>query len=254
MGEIIKIRNKNMRDRCATLWLFFSSAGAAYHWIGFGSLAVLLVKVLVLNGIPAPLRVMSAVSPVVEGVLGSVIASYIFYLLCIHPQVYKEKKTSAAFVNLILTRIKNSFEGHLKDISPTLNYDSTAQDFDVVFTALDPFTDAPLLLQPIPPIRADWFGFFLDNKMRINTNISRLMDSRLVLDIETINTLNKITSCAWFTHIEHMGDHKHLLSRSHNHFVNADKPEASCCRSLYDLKELIRSLQPAIDATEKLKD
>lgn len=246
--------NKKMRYRCTNIWLFIRSVDAVYHWLGVGSLAILLAKVLVLNSIPAPLRFMSAVSPVVEGVLGSVIASYIFYLFCVHPQTFKERKTSAAFVNQILTRIKKSFESHIKSISDTLNDDSTEADFEAVFTKLDPFTEAPLIIDVSSMAKADWFGFFLDNNVHLETNISRLMDSRLYIDIETINILTRISNCLWFSHIRRLMNHKHMFTPTINYFVSQKPPEMSVCRELYVLKELIRSLQPAIDATEKFKD
>lgn len=131
---------KKKPGKCTAAWRFFRSADLLYHWIGLGSFAILLIKVLVLNNISAPLRFMSAVSPVVEGILGSVIASYIFYIFCIHPPIYAERKTSATFVNFILTRISKNFEQHLTGISATLGYHSTPDEFLSAFTGIDPFS------------------------------------------------------------------------------------------------------------------
>jgi hypothetical protein len=249
---------KTKPGRCIKIWRFLSSADALYHWIGLGSLAVLLIKVLVLNGIAAPLRFMSAVSPVVESVLGSVIASYIFYMFCIHPPVFAEKKTSAVFVNFILTRIKKSFEDHMRGISPTLSYDSAADDFYKAFTGIAPFTNtAPLLIQVSPQmIYADWFGYFHNENTRINEEITRLMDSRLNLNTEMTFILNLINDSSWFMAVKSMTNMKNQMSPSQNPnpFVNSSQPETSLCKSMYDLKELIRSLQPAIDATGKLAE
>lgn len=240
--------------KCSAVWQFFSAADALYHWIGLGSFVGLLFKVLVLNDIPAPLSFMSAVSPVVEGILGSVIASYIFYIFCIHPPLYAEKKTSAAFVNFILIRITKSFEEHLRGISATLSYDSTADEFYQAFTGITPFSrNAPLLLQFNPrQIHADWFQYFDHENKRLQEETLRLMNSRLILDTEMTYTLNKINDCSWFVVIGHMAGMKEQLERDHNPFVSPDQPEYSCCKSMFDLKELIRSLQPVIEATGKL--
>ncbi|EKN3387400.1 hypothetical protein ACPSVR_004173 [Yersinia enterocolitica] len=245
---------KNMRERCKETYRFLRSVDALYHWIGLGSLVVLLFKVAVLNCIPAPLHFMSAVSPVVEGILGSVIASYIFYMFCIHPPVFAEKKTSAAFVNFILTRIKKGFDEHLRNVSSTLSYDSTEQDFYATFTGINPFArNAPLLLQAHPKlIYADWFEFFQNHNVHIKKEISRLLDSRLTLDIETIYILNLINDCSWFMITEKLAGLKGQMTNGHNPFVNPNQPAISCCSSMYELKEFIRSLQPAIDATDKL--
>lgn len=238
------------------LWHFLRAVDAPYHWIGLGSFAVLLVKVLILNSIPAPLDFMSAVSPVVEGILGSVIASYIFYIFCIHPPLYTEKKTSAAFVHFILARITKSFEEHIKGLSATLSYDSTADDFYQVFTGLSPFNkNAPLLVQVSPqPIYADWFQYFQNENARLQKEIMRLMDSRLTLDTEMTYILNVINDCSWFSVIGHMTNVKAQLSSVHNPFVNPSHPEQSCCECMYELKELIRKLQPVIDKTGKLTE
>ncbi|ENT6814896.1 hypothetical protein ACFF2W_004414 [Enterobacter kobei] len=242
--------------KCAKIWNFLRTVDSYYHWLGLGSFVILLIKVLFLNGIPAPLRFMSAVSPVVEGILGSVIASYTFYIFCIHPSLYAEKKTSASFVNFILTRIAKSFEEHLKGISATLSYDSTEDDFYRAFTGLSPFLkNAPLLVQFSPQqIHADWFQYFEHENTRIQKEILRLMDSRLTMDMELTYILNKINDCGWFMVIRHMAGAKGQLSPSHNPFVNISQPATSCSKCMYELKELIRSLQPIIDATGKLRE
>ncbi|MBE5201990.1 hypothetical protein IG612_05035 [Pectobacterium sp. FL60-S17] len=246
---------KNIRNCCRRRWLLLRSVDAVYHWIGISSLAILLFKVVVLNDIPAPVRFMSSVSPVVEGVLGSVIASYIFYLLCIHPPIFAAKKTTADFEHSILLRIKLSFESHLRGISPTLNYDSTEQEIYAVFLALAPSSKtSPLGVPGDPSVKFDWFIYFQDSNQHIHTNVMRLLDSRLALDIETINTLNKISSCTWFSIIARFANINVGLPRGGNPFVNASQPDGALCRCFYELKELIRSLQPAIDAAAKLKD
>lgn len=197
---------------------------------------------------------MSAVSPVVEGILGSVIASYIFYIFCIHPPLYAEKKTSASFVNFILTRMTKSFEEHLRGISDKLSYDATAEEFYTAFTCIDPLSrNAPLLVQVSPHhVHADWFQYFENEMIRLKKEVLRLMDSRLSLDTEMTYILNRINDCGWFMIIEHMIGMKGQLAANYNHFVNPDRPANSSCKSLYDLKELIRNLQPIIDTTGKL--
>jgi len=246
--------SKTKSGICKGVWRFLCAADPLYHWIGLGSFAFLLAKVLVLNNIPAPLSFMSAVSPVVEGILGSVIASYIFYIFCIHPSLYAEKKTSASFVNFILTRITKSFEEHLRGISDKLSYDATAEEFYTAFTCIDPFSrNAPLLLQVSPHlVRADWFQYFENEMTRLKKEVMRLMDSRLSLDTEMTYILNRINDCNWFMTIEQMISWKGQLAVNYNHFVNPDSPASSSCKSLYDLKELIRNLKPIINKTGKL--
>lgn len=246
--------SKKKRGKCTAAWQFFRSADPLYHWIGLGSFAILLIKVLVLNNISAPLRFMSAVSPVVEGILGSVIASYIFYIFCVHPPIYAEKKTSASFVNFILTRISKNFERHLTGISASLGYHSTSDEFVRAFTGINPFSrNAPLLVQFSPTqVYADWFQYFQIENVRLQKEIERLMDSRLLLNTELTYILNTINDCGWFMIIENMAGMKGQMAVSHNPFVNTAQPAVSCCTSMYDLKELIKSLQPIIDATGKL--
>jgi hypothetical protein len=245
--------SKKKRGKCTVAWRLFRSADPLYHWIGLGSFAILLIKVLVLNNISAPLHFMSAVSPVVEGILGSVIASYIFYIFCIHPPIYAEKKTSATFVNFILTRISKNFEQHLARISATLGYHSTSDEFLSAFTGIDPFSrNAPLLVQFSPEqVNADWFEYFQNENVRLQKEIGRLMDSRLLLNTELTYILNTINDCGWFMIIEKMAGIKGQMAVSHNPFVNPDRPAISCCTSMYDLKELMKSLQPVINATGK---
>jgi hypothetical protein len=95
-----------------------------------------------------------------------------------------------------------------------------------------------------------------EHQTPINEEITRLMDSRLNLNTEMTFILNLINDSTWFMAVKSMTNMKNQMSPSQNPnpFVNSSQPEISLCKSMYDLKELIRSLQPAIDATGKLAE
>lgn len=245
----------NLMKKIRNVGQFLKTMDVVYHYIGLGSLLALIIKTLFFNDIPAPLPFFSKVSPVVDGILGSVIASYIFYMFCIYPPMFREKKTSAVFVNFILKRIKLSFADQMRGVSDTLNYDSTSEDFLRAFEGIVPWKNtAPLKIyvEGYGFKNSDWFQYFEHQNEHLQKNIALLMNSRIPLDIETLHTLNLINDSAWFSAVTHMTNWKSRMSAEHNPFLNQGNPRTSFCICMYDLKEHIRKLQSAIDSTESL--
>jgi hypothetical protein len=226
-------------------FLFFKSAGRVYHFIGIGGLMILSIKILWLNDIQAPFHFMSKISNAFEGVLGSIIASYIFYLFCIHPSVFEEKRTRALFLDSMLNRITSSFQSYINGTSVHLNSHSSLSDVREHFSTLDPFqNNAPLTFgmdERGQFLYADWFDFFSYNNDKILDAVKKLLDSKMPLDINMINQLNSISNCQWFMIIKKLSELKSQLNTSSNPFYNSIN-DTQICDDFYELKEMVSNI------------
>lgn len=228
------------------LFLYFKTIGFVYHIIGVGSLIFLFVKVLWLNDIQAPFYFMSKTSAAFEGVLGSIVASYIFYIFCIHPSLFKEKKTSALFVNLMLGKIIAVFGSYMNGVSNSLTSTATINEIRNEFSKIRPFqNNAPLTFGFSSNgqfLYADWFEYFQYNNDKISETIKLLLDSRFSLDVELINILNETFNCQWFTSVRQLSGLKNQLNKGASPFFNPSNNAGQTCDDFYHLKELINKL------------
>lgn len=186
--------------------------------------------------------------------MGSVIASYVFYVFCIHPAIFKERRVSAIFLNFILKRMVKLFEVNIKGVSDSLNLNSTCEDVKVAFLKLAPYKqNAPLIIKVSPQvIYSDWFSYFNDCNESIKENLVKLMDSKLIIDIEVIYLLNKINDCGWFMIVNQLCVGKsQLAGKFANPFINSMGSDKSLFLEYVKLKYLILSLKDAIKETER---
>lgn len=224
------------------IYLFFKSAGRVYHFIGIGGLIILFVKILWINDIQAPFHFMSKISNAFEGVLGSIIASYIFYLFCIHPSVFEEKRTRALFLDSMLNRITATFQSYINGTSVHLNSHSSLSDVREHFSTLDPFKNtAPLTFGRDKRgefLYADWFDYFSYNNEKILDAVKKLLDSKMPLDIDMINQLNSISNCQWFMTIKNLSQLKDQFNLGSNPFYHPAN-DTQICDSFHELKQMV---------------
>ncbi|MGY0146062.1 hypothetical protein [Edwardsiella tarda] len=227
------------------LFSFIKTIDLTYHAIGVGSLLLLFAKVIWFNEIPAPLPFMAKIGAVFEGVLGSIVASYIFYIFCIYPSIFKDKKTSALFVSSILNEIIIGFQSYMNDVSKDITTESSIRDIRAAFLKISPYQrNAPLILnlsENKQLSHASWLQFFQYSNNLILNSIKKVMDSRLFLDAELIHILNQISNCKWFSIIQLYSSLNIHLNGSL--FVNSQDNENQVCDDFYHLKELINNLE-----------
>ncbi|XYQ53353.1 hypothetical protein ACS91J_16030 [Pectobacterium carotovorum] len=234
---------------------FIKSINPLYHKVGVGTLLLLIVKCLVLNKITAPFTWMHDVSAVFEGVLASIVASYIFYVVAIFPEIYKDKCRSSVFVMSHLSIITKSFQDHIqrfgKKASIDLDINSSKEDVGKAILSISPFErDSPLVLGFTPSFQyADWFEYFLDEVNKIEKYSYDLINSRAYMDMQTIILLNKIIHSSWCSNIKTLNSFKTNLNKKINPFYsNGNNQGAVQIYSfLYDLMGLIRELNLEIE-------
>jgi hypothetical protein len=89
--------------------VFWRTIPKAIALSGAASLSALLAKALVLDQFPAPFRWMNAAGDVVTGLLGSVVASVVFYLIATHYDEVRLKKVYGPQIALWLQTVWTAF-------------------------------------------------------------------------------------------------------------------------------------------------
>lgn len=81
------------------LWKFLLSASRGATCLAGAALVALATKVLMLNRWPAPSTFFYDFGVLVEAVLASVVASYIFYLFVVHLKDVNDKKAVGTYID-----------------------------------------------------------------------------------------------------------------------------------------------------------
>ena len=97
--------------------IFFRTIPRSLNWLAAFSLTVLLLKVFLLNKISEPIAGMSELGVIVEGILGSVIASYVFYLIVVHLKELADKRVIYPHVTKWACRVVGDCNSQLSAVS-----------------------------------------------------------------------------------------------------------------------------------------
>ncbi|MDF2627279.1 MAG: hypothetical protein K0R39_1110, partial [Symbiobacteriaceae bacterium] len=74
------------------LFRFVTTIPRVLNWSVILSLLTLLIKIVLLNRLPESFPGANQLGIVVEGILGSMVASYVFYLVVVHTKEIKDKQ------------------------------------------------------------------------------------------------------------------------------------------------------------------
>lgn len=171
------------------------------------AISALLLKILLLNRYPPLFRGAYELGVIVESVLASVIASYVFYLIVVHVKEYSDRealrpyveKHAKALVRICTTQISDV----AKASSMTLDfYTLTEADVLAAFSKIDPYSDAPLIISVQTLQRANWFQYFNNHKARSNESARKLFVQLPFLEAKIVSDITAIDDCAHFSTVE----------------------------------------------------
>jgi len=118
--------------------------------VSFGSLALLIVKTVWLNQLPAPFSLAPSLGLLVEGLLSATVAAYLFFIISVQlPQVL-ERQHLGAFIVDRAESVANGVMGFLQMIAGSTAgglLDQQTVDLDVVnelFSRVSPNANAPM--------------------------------------------------------------------------------------------------------------
>jgi hypothetical protein len=134
--------------------LIKSAAPGASHLAAL-ALALLALKILVLNRWPASTTPVYELGLLGEAVLASVVASYVFYLLVVHLKEVSDRAVVSPYINRHTNRVVGVCEHQLGDIGRavgcSLSLETlTEQEVTAAFSKIAPYSAAP------PGYRCNW--------------------------------------------------------------------------------------------------
>ena len=217
------------------IYRFFKTTSRGASVLAAMALTVMLFKVLVLNRIPEPFLSASELGVVFEGVLASIIASYIFYLFVIHLQEAQDRATLRPYIDKHARSVYGSCQATLHDISTavgaSLDLDTvTEADIQSAFSQMAPSSNAPLVLnQAGAP--ANWLQYFEYQMSRGKQGIDRVLAQVRFLSPALVSRILEIDDS---THYNFVSATRGLVTSNPNLIVWADPFYRFCvsCRAL----------------------
>ena len=205
----------------------------------------LFVKILVLNKIPEPVPGLWQLGVVAEGVMGSVLASFAFYLVIVH---YKETRDRSVIYPLIIKRAdmvvvdcKSQLSDMSKAASVNVSLESLSkQDIDVIVGKMKFGDTAPLFFYS-HGAKATWNQYFHYHRRRSVDRISMIISSSTYLDVDLVSRLSKIQDSDFFS----------FLHTTQNLPLN-DVEISGCSKMYYEYCILVRELDIYLKRMDRL--
>jgi hypothetical protein len=174
------------------------------------ALIVLFLKIFVFNSIPEIFNGAHELGVILEGVLGSVLASYIFYLIVVHIKEINDKRVIYPHIikwaQLIVGDCKSQLDAFEKQSNIKLPFKSLTEDqVNQAFKKINPKSNAPLVFSLNN--YANWMQYFEYNKNRSKIYIIKIMSQLIFLDSKLVSLITKIDDCSHFSVVEMLIHH-----------------------------------------------
>jgi len=170
---------------------------------------LLLLKVFWLNGYAAPFRGLYDLGLLVEAILASVAASYVFYLIVVHIKEQSDRDVLRPYVEKHSIRVVGDCIAQLQGISKASGVEldltklSEARVLDAL-SAIPPYSQAPLLISAQPMQHANWFQYFAHFEQRSKGSIRKLLDQLRFLEASFVANIADIDDCTHFSLVAFM--------------------------------------------------
>lgn len=184
------------------------SASPAAGYLAGVALALLALKILVLNRWPAAAISIYELGLLCEAVLASVVASYVFYLLVVHLKEVSDRAVVSPYIDRHTNRVVGACEHQIGDIGRaagcSLSLDTlTKQEITAAFSKIAPYSAAPLVMGAVGN-NANWLQYFDFQKNRTRESIARVFGQLIYLDARRVSLLAEIDDCSHFSSIGHI--------------------------------------------------
>jgi len=202
-GDAIKIHGKDESEQVERnlIPLFIRTIPAAMNWLALSSVILLILKIFILNLFIEPIDGVYNLGLVAEGLLASVLASYVFYLMVVHLKECRDKAMVYPHVTKWAKAVVGDCTGQLREIgmvaNVTLNLSSlTEQQLEDAMKSINPQSNAPLILGTT---YANWYQYFQHHRNTSKQRISGLLTQLIYLDASLVPLLVDINDCTHFS-------------------------------------------------------
>lgn len=173
---------------------FFRTANKAATLSTLISLIALFIKIVCLNPLPSATAQIYDLGVVVDAILTSVIASYIFYLFSVHLKEVRDKQLLSPYLDGKTYSVIGGCEMLLAELGKQTGVVLTLEKIDgtILKDALSKISfqsSAPLM---IGSVQANWYQYFEYQEANTKDAISRLLARMTFLEPEFIVLLDAI--------------------------------------------------------------
>lgn len=216
--------------------IYFKTIPKGLNIILLISVLIMFLKIFLLNRISQPIQGMHELGLVFEGILASIIASYIFYLIIIHFKDISDKAIVYPHITKWAKQITADCKSELVAFSNKTFVDLpfeqlTQTAINRAFEKINPYDEAPAV--SLQGAKLNWLQFMLHSKLRFKENISNLYSQLTYLEPALVSHLSNIDSCDHFKTIETLTKLK-LSNTSLESFAKMYFEYCSLCKSLED--------------------
>ncbi|MGZ8222808.1 MAG: hypothetical protein ACXWT0_14270 [Methylobacter sp.] len=181
------------------------TASPEANFLAIVSSSLLLLKILVFNRLPEIFIGAYQLGLIVEAILGSVVASYIFYIIVVHIKEQKDKAIVHPYIKKHAERVVVICQAQIREIGKAsginLELDTISRiDVEAAFKKITSNCPVPLLITL--PSDADWFQYFFHYSKRTKSSIQRLLDQLPFLDAKLVSLLTAIDDCSHFNRLD----------------------------------------------------
>lgn len=221
MNRIATLLNRTIR--------LVSSVALEANLLALAAAAMLAIKVLVLNQLKSLFIGAYELGLIVEAVLVSVIASYVFYLFVVHLAEYKTRQRIEPFVRKHLQQIVGNSMALLAEISQAsgteLDISScTREELQESLKKIPNDSESPLVIG-LDYRPGTWLEFFRYRADRTRNSALKLTQRITLLSRDRIRLVTEIDDCAYFSMLDnyagrkrHTGTLEFLSDAQHAYF------------------------------------
>jgi hypothetical protein len=186
---------------------FFKTVPKHLNWLTLVTFICLCVKQLVANRFPEVFPSAYELGVVFEGLLVSILASYIFYLVAIHTKEVRDRQFIAPHINKWGRLIVGDCVSQLAEISKASNIEVslnnlTRDSIDAIMGQINPNGEAPMLIGDQGTQKATWRQYFEHYRLRSKRYITRIMSQLIFLDSRLVALVTKIDDSQHFLVVE----------------------------------------------------
>lgn len=172
------------------------------------SLGLLLLKTFVFNRFPSPFTGGYELGVLVESVLASVVASYVFYLFVVHLKERSDKSTVQPYINKHASLVVGDCCSQIAAVANAAQIELNAGTLSLdqvteAFKKIHPYSPAPMILAD-GNSNANWFQYFDYFESRAKDSIVRVLAQLLYVDIQLVSVLSAIDDSSHFRHLDHL--------------------------------------------------
>lgn len=183
-------------------WRFIKTVPVEANVLAAAAAIALLVKIFVCNKLPEAFEGAYELGIVIEGLLASIIASYIFYLFVVHLKTRSDQAVLYPYLSKHSNRIVGECVGQLAEISKTsgvtLNLPQLSEEsVRLALGKIPPYSQAPLIIDQAGTY-ANWFQYFVFHNNRTKDSIRKLFDQLPFLEATHIRLISAIDDCPHF--------------------------------------------------------